>query len=118
HLTAMVGVAVSDDERLARCISEFFEAANQERDDQCRKTSRQQQTDGEKREHDEGHDHEWLPAVPIRVVRGGKNAYRGSEHFYGGEDAHLPTTDTDVIHREDHDPGVGNPFAKADQDVA
>src|SRR5207245_910181 len=56
HFAASVSVAISDDERFARRISEFLQPANYERDDERRKTSRHQQTDWEKREHDKGHD--------------------------------------------------------------
>ena len=37
----------------------------------------------------------------------------GSEHFNCREDAHLLAADADVIHREDHHPGVGNPLRKS-----
>src|SRR6185436_14932218 len=73
HLTAFGGIAVSDDERLARCVAKFLQSADGKRDDQSRKTSRHQQTDWKKREHNEGHDHEWLAAISIRVMRSGND---------------------------------------------
>src|SRR5205814_698366 len=83
---------------------------------QRRKTSRQQQTDWKKREHDEGHDYERLASMALRIMRCGKDAYDGSEHFYRDKDAHLPAANADVIHRKNHDPCVGHSFAKANQD--
>src|SRR6266576_4322439 len=73
HLTAFGGVAVSDDERLARCVAKFLQSADRKCDDQSGKTARHQQTDWKKREHDEGHDHEWLAAISIGVMRRGND---------------------------------------------
>src|SRR5262249_37258108 len=70
HLAAFGRIGICDDERLARWIAEFFQATNQKCDDQSRKTPRHQQADRKKREHDEGHYHEWLAAILIRVMRG------------------------------------------------
>src|SRR4029077_12514493 len=70
HLAASGRIAVPDDECLARCIAEFFQATDYKRDDQDGKTARHQQADRKKREHDEGHDHEWLAAISIGVMRG------------------------------------------------
>src|SRR5919106_7022243 len=71
HLAAFSRIAVSDDECLTGCIAKFLQAADRKRDDQSRKTARYQQSNWKKREHDEGHNHEWLAAMPIRVMRGG-----------------------------------------------
>src|SRR5438105_7867799 len=43
HLAAPIGVTVSDDEGLARCISELFYPTDYKRDYQRRKTSSDQQ---------------------------------------------------------------------------
>src|SRR5437773_1540412 len=51
-------------------------------------------------------------------MRRGKDAQCGCEHLHGGEYTNLFRVHTDVIHREDHDPGVGDSLTKADQDVA
>src|SRR6266536_2405468 len=118
HLAAPLRFAISDNERLARSVSEFLEAANHERDNKGGKTSRYKQTDWEQRKHDEGHDHERLPAVTIGEVGCGNNAHYGREHLHRGEHAYKDPAHTDIIHGEDHDPGVGNALAKADQDVA
>ena len=53
----------------------------------------------------------------IGLVIGWNDAQRGSKHFNCREDAHLLAAHADIIPREDHHPGVGNSFAKADQNV-
>src|SRR5207253_2205900 len=71
HLPAPLRFAVADDQRLARSIAKFFKAANSERNHERGETSRDEQTDREQREHDEGHDDEGFAAVPVGVMRRG-----------------------------------------------
>ena len=56
--------------------------------------------------------------MSVSEMRRGKDAQCGCEHLHGGEYTNLFRAHTDVIHREDHDPGVGDSLTKADQDVA
>ena len=110
-------MGVPDDQRFARRVAEFLETANGEGHSQRGKASRHQQTDWKQREHDKSDDYERFAAMFIGEMRSGNDAQCGREHFDGGEQTHLFSADSDVIHREDHHPGVGNSFAKADQDV-
>ena len=122
-MTAPRGIAVTDDECLARGIAKFLETANDEGDQQQGeavpwKPTRDEQVDRKKGKHDERDDNEWFAAVAIGIVRRRNDAQRRRQHFHSCKDTNFFRTDADVIHREDHDPDVWNPFAESNQDVA
>ena len=55
--------------------------------------------------------------MSIGKVGRGNDAQCGCEHLDGREYANLFRAYADIIHREDHDPGIGDSLAKSHQDV-
>src|SRR4051812_18437981 len=83
QLSSALRIGVSENERLARGVSKFFEATDNEGKDEGPEGLGQEQGDGKESEHDEGDDDETLPAVFVGVVRSGNNAEGGGDDFDG-----------------------------------